>query len=161
MFHKLFPYFVSGATSKGHRLQTPRWYKYRKSVEPYLCLFSNLRFLQDPSIRISNERPRRIWNATKQSNPLRDALRRDSHIPKGVYCLLALDRVEILQDFITPKQALINAFYNMSAKSIAQLCAAKLQHFFGLSKKNALLRAFFSLHTRSNRIGFGANRQRG
>ena len=24
----------------GSWLQTPRWYKYRKSVEPYLCLFS-------------------------------------------------------------------------------------------------------------------------
>ena len=33
----------------GHWLQTPRWYKYTKSVEPYLCLFSDLRFLQDPT----------------------------------------------------------------------------------------------------------------
>ena len=32
----------------------------------------------------------------------------------------------------------------MSAKSIAQLCAAKLQLFFELSKKNVLFCIFFS-----------------
>ena len=32
----------------GSWLQTPRLYKYIKSVEPYLCLFLTTRFLQDP-----------------------------------------------------------------------------------------------------------------
>ena len=60
---------------------------------------------------------------------------RDIHIPKGVYCLLVSDRVEILQDFKKPKQALINAFYNMSANF--WFATAKLLHFFELRKKIA------------------------
>ena len=39
----------------------------------------------------------------------------------------------------------------MSAKSIAQLCVAKLQYFFGLSKKNALFRAFLCLEDAASR----------
>ena len=38
----------------------------------------------------------------------------------------------------------------MSAKSIAQLCGAKLQHFFELSKKNVQNSIFFSLGSRDN-----------
>ena len=33
----------------GSWLQTPHWYQYRKSVEPYLCLFSISRFRNDPT----------------------------------------------------------------------------------------------------------------
>ena len=58
---------------------------------------------------------------TEQST--RDALRRDIHIPRAFTAVL-LWAGEILQDFRKPKQALINAFYNMSAKSI-RLCGCK------------------------------------
>ena len=43
-----------------------------------------------------------------------DALRQDIHIPRAFTAFL-LWAGEILQDFIVPKQALINAFYNMSS----------------------------------------------
>ena len=56
--------------------------------------------------------PNMNCHQTEQST--RDALRRDIHIPKGVYCLLVLGLVRNLPDFRKPKQALINAF-NMSA----------------------------------------------
>ena len=48
---------------------------------------------------------------------------------------------EILQDSEMPKQALINAFYNMSAKPIARLCDCKGTIFF----------SFLQVHTQKNR----------
>ena len=71
-----------------------------------------------------------------------DALWRDSHIPKGVYCLLALDRVEILQDFKKPKQALINAFY-LCLQTDCSDCVAKVQQNLRICKKNRILVRFF------------------
>ena len=118
----------------GSWLQTPRWYKYRKSVEPYLCLFSITRFWNTYPIRISKQRPRRIWKATKQSSPRMDALRRDNPYPKGRLLPSCFGRLWNLPDSYRPKQALINAFYNMSANF--WFATAKLLHFFELRKNN-------------------------
>ena len=63
-----------------------------------------------------------------------DALRQDIHIPRAFTAFL-LWAGEILQDFRKPKQALINAFYNMSANF--WFATAKLLHFFELRKKIA------------------------
>ena len=126
----------------GSWIQTPRWYKYRKSVEPYLCLFSNLRFLQDPATRISKLTPTPNMKCHQTEQSRRMLCGRDSHIPKGVYCLLALG-CEILQDFRLPKQALINAFYYV-CKPITRLATAKLLHFFYITKYPTQKSAFHS-----------------
>ena len=49
--------------------------------------------------------------------------------PRSIYCYLVSGERKF-PVFCLPKQVLINAFYNMSAKSIAQLCAAKVQIYF-------------------------------
>ena len=51
--------------------------------------------------------------------------------------------------FRTTKTSANKRFYNMSAKSIAKLCAAKLQHFFELSK------SLYRKECLSLRYGFG------
>ena len=45
---------------------------------------------------------------------------------------------EILQDFAVPKQALINAFYNMSAKPIARIALQRYYKICGCARKIAL-----------------------
>ena len=52
---------------------------------------------------------------------------------KGVYCLLVLDRLKVSK-FQEAKTSANKRFYNMSAKSIAQLCAAKLQQNLRICK---------------------------
>ena len=81
-------------------------------------------------------------NATKQSSPRVDALRRDIHIPRAFTAFL-LWVSEILQDFRSPKQALINAFYNYVRKPINRITGAKVVIFCEMSKKNAVLGRFF------------------
>ena len=95
-------------------LQTPRWYKYRKSVEPYLCLFSFLRYRKDLASKNKQLTPTPEYECHQTEPSRRMLCRRDSHIPKGVYCLLVL-RWRKFPVFRKPKQALINAFYNMSS----------------------------------------------
>ena len=51
---------------------------------------------------------------------------------------------EILQDFVTPKQALINAFY-LCLQTFLGFATAKLLYFFELSKKRATFFAISSL----------------
>ena len=46
----------------GHRLQTPRWYKYRKSVEPLFAYSSHRGSCKTLHTRINNECPRRYAN---------------------------------------------------------------------------------------------------
>ena len=58
---------------------------------------------------------------------------RDIHIPKGVYCLLVLDRLKVSK-FQNAKTSANKRFYNMSAKLIAQFRGAKLLHFFDFCK---------------------------
>ena len=111
-------------------------YIHRKSVEPYLCLFSNLRFLQDPATRISKLTPTPNMKCHQTEQSRRMLCGRDSHIPKGVYCLLALG-CEILQDFRLPKQALINAFYYV-CKPITRICGAKV-------RKKSHMRKFYAI----------------
>ena len=52
---------------------------------------------------------------TEQST--RDALRRDIHIPKGVYCLLVSDRMKV-SSFQVTKTSANKRFYNMSANRL-------------------------------------------
>ena len=83
-------FFIVVECFVGHRLQTPHRYKYTKSVEPYLCLFSVTRFLQDPTNKNKQVTPTPNMRCHQTERSIVDALRRDIHIPKGVYCLLAL-----------------------------------------------------------------------
>ena len=94
----------------GHWLQTPRWYKYTKSVEPYLCLFSDLRFLQDPTNKNKHitPTPNMKCHQTEQSTCGRSA--GGIYISQRAFTAFLLWAGEILQDFKSPKRALINAF---------------------------------------------------
>ena len=88
-------------------------YGHKKSVESFLViLFPEALVNPLNENKQATPTPNMKCHQTKQST--RDALRRDIHIPKGVYCLLVLGLVRNLPDFRKPKQALINAF-NMSA----------------------------------------------
>ena len=62
--------------------------------------------------------PNMKCHQTEQST--RDALRRDIHIPKGVYCLLVLDRLKFTR-FLSAKTSANKRFYTMSAKPIARI----------------------------------------
>ena len=88
-------------------------YGHKKSVESFLViLFPEALVNPLNENKQATPTPNMKCHQTEQST--RDALRRDIHIPKGVYCLLVLGLVRNLPDFRKPKQALINAF-NMSA----------------------------------------------
>ena len=88
-------------------------YGHKKSVESFLViLFPEA--LVNPLNENKQATPTPNMNCHQTEQSTRDALRRDIHIPKGVYCLLVLGLVRNLPDFRKPKQALINAF-NMSA----------------------------------------------
>ena len=123
----------------GHRFQTPRWYKYTKSVEPYLCLFFVSRFWNTYPIRISKQRPRRIWNATKQSSPQR-MLCGGIVISQRAFTAFLLWIGWNFPDFDTPKQALINAFYNMSANF--WFATAKVRKKMYMCKKSCFFVVF-------------------
>ena len=88
-------------------------YGHKKSVESFLViLFPEA--LVNPLNENKQATPTPNMKCHQTELSTRDALRRDIHIPKGVYCLLVLGLVRNLPDFRKPKQALINAF-NMSA----------------------------------------------
>ena len=72
-------------------------------------------------------------NATKQSHP-EGCSAGGIVISQRAFTAFLFWVGEILQDFVTPKQALINAFYNMSANF--WFATAKLLHFFELRKSN-------------------------
>ena len=61
----------------------------QKKRGPYYCLFSNLRFLQDPSHKNKQRTPTPNMNTTKQRRPLKDALRQDIHTPKAFIATLS------------------------------------------------------------------------
>ena len=89
-------------------------YGHKKSVESFLViLFPEA--LVNPLNENKQATPTPNMNCHQTEQSTRDALWRDIHIPKGVYCLLVLGLVRNLPDFRKPKQALINAFYNMSS----------------------------------------------
>jgi hypothetical protein len=113
-------------------------YGHKKSVESFLViLFPEALVNPLNENKQATPTPNMKCHQTEQST--RDALRRDIHIPKGVYCLLVLGLVRNLPDFRKPKQTLINAF-NMSAKQSSAkytfhtLCAAKVHFFFCICK---------------------------
>ena len=140
MFHKLFPYFVSGATSKGHRLQTPSWYKYTKSVEPYLCLFSIVRFRNDLSYKNKQETPTPNMNS-HQTEPSRRMLCGGIIISQRAFTAFLFRIGWNFPDFTMPKQALINAFYYvyypsplMCRHPQRRFTGAKVHNYFGLCK---------------------------
>ena len=93
----------------GSWLLTAREYK-RKSVEPYLCLFSITRFLQDPTNKNKHitPTPNMKCHQTELSTAGRSA--GGIYISQRAFTAFLLWVGEILQDFVIPKQALINAF---------------------------------------------------
>ena len=66
---------------------------------------------------------------------------RDSHIPKGVYCLLVLDWLKFTR-FQGTKTSANKRFYNMSAKSI-RLCACKGSELFWIEQEKTHFDAIF------------------
>ena len=94
-------------------------------MEPYLCLFSDSRFLQDPANKNkqATPTPNMKCHQTERSTCGRSV--GGIVISQRAFTAFLLWASEILQDSESPKQALINAFYNMSAKPIARLCDCK------------------------------------
>ena len=64
-----------------------------------------------------------------------DALRRDNHIPKGVYCLLVSDRMKF-SGFHDAKTSANKRFLIMSAKSI-RLCDCKGSEIFWIEQEKS------------------------
>ena len=96
MLHKAFSLIVSGTTL------LPIWFRYRtlvniKKAWNRIFAYSLYRGSGKPFRKNKQATPTPNMNATKQSSPLLDALRRDIHIPKGVYCLLVLGESEMYQ----------------------------------------------------------------
>ena len=77
--------------------------------------------------------PNMKCHQTEQSNAGRSA--GGIYISQRAFTAFLFWVCEILQDFAVPKQALINAFYNMSANF--WFATAKLLHFFELCKSSA------------------------
>ena len=111
---------------------------YEKSVEPYLCLFSHQRFLQDPTNKNKHITPTPNMNShqTEQSTEGRSA--GGIYISQRAFTAFLLWVCEILQDFWWPKQALINAFIicppilrrGATAIESSDLCVCKGTTFF-------------------------------
>ena len=71
-----------------------------------------------------------------------DALRRDIHIPKGVYCLLVLGLVLKFTRFLFAKTSANKRFFIMSAHPIG-VCVCKGSEIFWIEQENSLLWAIF------------------
>ena len=63
---------------------------YEKSVEPYLCLFSKRRFLQDPTNKNEQDTPTLNMKSHQTEQSTRGRSAAGYTYPKGVYCSLAL-----------------------------------------------------------------------
>ena len=105
-------------------------YKEKRGTLPLLILL--LEVLEKPCNKNKQVTPTPNMKCHQTEQSTRDALRRDIHIPRAFTAFL-LWAGEILQDFRKPKQALINAFYNMSAKSI-RLCGCKGSELFWIEQ---------------------------
>ena len=115
-----------------------------KSVEPHYCLFSYQRFLQDPTSKNKQHNAHAEYECHQTESSTRGRSAGGINIShKGVYCLLVLG-LRNFAGFLIAKTSANKRFYNMSAKSIAQLCAAKVQIYFGLSK-------IFAIYRKNNR----------
>ena len=95
----------------GSWLQTPRWYNYRKSVEPLFAYSPNRGSCKTLHTRINNECPRRYVHrcGTQRTKHTK------GHLPLSCFGVINLLDLEV------PKQAPINAFYNMSANRLLGL----------------------------------------
>ena len=100
---------MSGTTFIAYMIPLQSIYKYTKSVEPYLCLFSLLRFLQDPTDKNkqATPTPNMKCHQTEQSTCGRSV--GGIVISQRAFTAFLFWVGEILQDFKRPKQALINA----------------------------------------------------
>ena len=70
--------------------------------------------------------------------------------PKGRLLPSCLDRKKFTR-FQETKTSADKRFYNMSAKPIYRICAAKLQHFFDSCKKNEQKSLFFHIRIACNK----------
>jgi len=80
-----------------------------------------------------------------QTEPSRRMLcRRDIHIPKGVYCLLALDRLKFSRFLVTKTSA--NKRFLICLQPIARLCDCKSTTFFWIEQENSNFSLFYFQH---------------
>lgn len=84
-----------------------------KKREPDTCLFSILRFLQDPATRINNISPRRYVHTPHRCS---------GYIPRGHLSPSCFGRLKNLAGFRTPKQASINAFCIFTSQRYNNFC---------------------------------------
>ena len=83
------------------------------------------------------------------------------YISQGRLLLSCFGFVKCLQDFRSPKQALINAFYNYVRKPINRITGAKVVFFCEMSKCLRRKLKDYCIIQGFARMRFGANRQRG
>lgn len=84
-----------------------------KKREPNTCLFSILRFLQDPATRINNISPRRYVHTPHGCI---------GYISRGHLSPSCFGRLKNLAGFRTPKQASINAFCIFTSQRYNNFC---------------------------------------
>lgn len=84
-----------------------------KKREPSTCLFSILRFLQDPATRINNISPRRYVHTPHGCS---------GYISRGHLSPSCFGRLKNLAGFRTPKQASINAFCIFTSQRYNNFC---------------------------------------
>ena len=82
------------------------------------------------------------------------------YISQGRLLLSCFGFVKCLQDFRSPKQALINAFYNYVRKPINRITGAKVVIFCEMSKCLRRKLKDYCIIQGFARMRFGANRQR-
>ena len=80
-------------------------------------------------------------NATKQSHP-EGCSAGGIVISQGAFTAFLFWVCEILQDSDTPKQALINAFYNMSANRLLGFALQRYEKKCICARKNAIYAIF-------------------
>ena len=116
-----------------------------KSVEPYLCLFSITRFLQDPTDKNKQATPTPNMKFHQIEPSTKDALQGGIVTSQRAFTAFLFWVGEILQDFKRPKQALrtphcLKLWGPRSKRFLYYVCKlfwfapAKLQHFFHISK---------------------------
>ena len=143
MLHKAYSLIVSGTTF------LPIWFQYRTLVNIQKAW--NLTFaysLNGGSCKTLQTRYKHITptpnmkcHQTEQSTRGRSA--GGIVISQRAFTAFLFWVCEILQDFRSPKQALINAFYYV-CKPITRLATAKLLHFFYITKYPTQKSAFHS-----------------
>ena len=122
-------------------------YGHKKSVESFLViLFPEA--LVNPLNENKQATPTPNMKCHQTEQPTRDALRRDIHIPKGVYCLLVLGLWNFA-GFPFTKTSANKRFFNMSAKpstdvqtSLRWVSRCKGTIFFWIAQKKSPKKRF-------------------